>query len=352
MLVTLQYCMHYCIKEVNWLYSLNLFYLLFQIVFTMNSPFILNFDKFERNQFWKKYPCHVKTVCRISAYLRSVGKNKIIINCQSKNNIEHAEVMALKSIDKKLTDRLIKQCDISTQASGSQKTTEFVFDISVRLNRSPCTNCQKYILKKILEIQKLIPTVNIRFILFFSFLNYSTKSEELTLQKLCQWILAFINRRISVIIGPIIVTKVVPKPRYICIRNSHIKENQNLILQFRKLVNLIQYSLQKQSNDNFTIITHRLFSNENCIKEELRNYSSNNPIYIPIFPKIKHFLSELVPNLSEGNSTNPLNLPHKSKVITERKFIHSRVRTLRISGCGYKNRSRKRKNTNKKKPNV
>ena len=314
----------------------------------MNSPFILNFDKFECNQFWKKDPRHVQTVCRISAYLRSVGKNKIILNCQSKSNIEHAEIIALKSIDKKLNVRLIKQFNIvSIQASGSQTPTEIVFDFSVRLNRSPCSSCQKCILNKILEIQQLVPAVNIRFVLFFSFLGYNaTSTEEATLRELNQWILSFINNGISVIIGPIVVTRVVPKPMKICTRNSQVKENIILILQFRKLLNRIHYSLQEQTNCNFITTIDRIFSNEDCIEEEFKNYCINNPKFIPIFPDTKHFLSELVPQIVQIVITSPL----KRKVIAKRQYTNSRVRTFRINGC--KNRTRKRKSTSKKKPKM
>ena len=309
----------------------------------MNSPFILNFDKFECNQFWKKDPKHIQTVCRMSAYIRTVAKNKIIVNCKAKSNFEHAEVIALKSIDKKLEVKLIKQYNLCVQASGSQTPTEIVFDFSVRLNRSPCSRCQMCILNKILEIQELIAPVNIRFILFFSFLNCSPScTEEDTLQELNQWILTFIKNGISVIIGPIIVNRVVPRPKGVCIRKSQKRESINFILQFRKLLYCIQHSIQDQINCDFVILIGRIFSYEDCIEEELKNYTHNNPKFISIFPKDKRFLSELVPKILGIDSTTPL----KHKIFTERQYSNSRVRTSRVNG--YKNRTKRI--TSKKKP--
>ena len=265
------------------------------------SPFLHDFTKFEIQQFWAAYP--VQTVCRMSVYLRTTNTHTQVTNCRSINGIEHAEVTALNSITERTIPLLKKRCP---------KEESTVFDLSIRINLFPCAACRKEIFKTVLRIQRIIPKVSIRFILFFSCLHREK------VKRLGRWIFKFIAKGITVVVGPILLNTLA-KPGKLSSREveNSFRSDVELLFQFYDLLEIVQSSIKKYLS--FSYYASDIFTFVIYTREELKSISLKNPPFICIFPDSKYFLTELVPKVrsqkykNNNNNNNKVQKYHRNK---------------------------------------
>ena len=170
-------------------------------------PYISEFLEFEREYFWLQ--CHKPTtVCRISTYLRSNNGDKQLSTRYSKpHDGLHAELTALEFVAKELSYQLPVHYDPRDQST--------ILDLNMRINNSPCSECQPRIANIILGIKGLVPNVPFRFVMFFSNLYSGELEIEEAIQVFSKWVIELIECGIVVIICPLIVYKMVPKPERI-----------------------------------------------------------------------------------------------------------------------------------------
>ena len=159
-----------------------------------------------------------RTVCKVLVSVKSTKStlNKTFKNASVSCNKEHAEFLALLNITKNLIRYL-------------HKTEVTEFDFTMRLNNSPCHECQSFIKYWIQHITlSLIPHATYRFTLYFS--KVYSEEEVLIIDNLKDWALVLVGLGITVFFYPIIVSQTIK-----CHENEKeviIKSDQELIMNY------------------------------------------------------------------------------------------------------------------------
>ena len=141
---------------------------------------------------------------------------------------DHAEVTALNYIVDELGSKPL--------AIGDGPS---VLEVIIRLNNSPCFKCQDILLDQLLEIKGMAPRVHFRLVLFFS--NLYQKTEK-GIEKFSQWVLNLVKNGVIVILCPLVVYKMVPKPDGISDSDVHemAELGRGCIEDFRGLLSEIE----------------------------------------------------------------------------------------------------------------
>ena len=193
------------------------------------TEYINKFTNYDRGQF-KRNAKRLRTVCRVFVRVTLKQGNKPqkkeFKDESTSSNKGHAEFLALLNITKDLM-KYLHQTD-------KAKITEI--DLVIRLNNSPCHDCQSFIKYWIQHvIRGLIPQVDFRFILHFS--NFYTEIDTFK-----NWALALANLGITLFFCPIIVSQILPcgsvKKVVNRIKNSDIKLMTNFTTLFTEFPNL------------------------------------------------------------------------------------------------------------------
>ena len=239
-------------------------------------PYIREFPPPEREYFWLQ--CDPPTtLCRISTYLRSDhGDMQLRTRYSKPQRSLHAELTALKYVANEL--------DCQLPLHYNPKDTSTIFDLNMRINNSPCSKCHGTITEYLLRIKSLIPKVPFRFIMFFSNLYSGELTLDKTTELFSKWIIELVKYGIVVIICPIIVHKMVPKPKEISAEDvdEMVQLDRRCIDNFRGL--LEEFDSLKNPRSHFNIeISHPFFRAE--YEVYMRLFSWEKPHYISIFPK-------------------------------------------------------------------
>ena len=161
------------------------------------TEYINKFTSDDTIQF-KRIAKRPRTVCRVFVRVTLKQGNKPqkkeFKDESTSSNKGHAEFLALLNITKDLM-KYLHQTD-------KAKITEI--DLVIRLNNSPCHDCQSFIKYWIQHvIRGLIPQVDFRFILHFS--NFYTEIDTFK-----NWALELASPRITLFFCPIIVSQILP----------------------------------------------------------------------------------------------------------------------------------------------
>ena len=201
-------------------------------------------------------------------------------------------MQALRNVEEEVAQKL---------ASYSQNNS--VLDVCFWITNSPCHECQAMILEKMKSIQSQSPKSYLRLILFFSNLyckypyGYSKNSsnEPETLERLKNWFLNLAKENISVLVGSLIVSKVVPEPKP---NKKPLTKRKNRDLKslgyVRKILHKIRPHLSKMK---FTSNHSKVFSHDPTDKKILDEISPNNCPFISIYPVEFPILSKLTPSI-------------------------------------------------------
>ena len=263
-------------------------------------PYIRDFTDFERDYFWLQ--CYKPTtLCKIAVVLRSEAGSKVLSKRYSKPHEDnHAEVTALNYIVDELGSKPL--------AIGDGPS---VLEVIIRLNNSPCFKCQDILLDQLLEIKGMAPRVHFRLVLFFSNLYHKT---DKGIEKFSQWVLNLVENGIIVILCPLVVYKMVPKPDEISDSDVHemVELGRGCIEDFRELLSEIE-----SYKGLFSVLTsHEFFRKD--YQPYMRLFGWENPHFFSIKPK---------------------KLPHQlSKLFIESEFFECKVAKKGVTTC----RGRKR----------
>ncbi|KAI6650305.1 hypothetical protein LOD99_5983 [Oopsacas minuta] len=171
------------------------------------------------------------------------------------------------------------------------KYLDSVIDINILLNNSPCRECQLHLLKKIIAVKENLSNIQFRLILYFTNL-YCGKGARIdeALDRLSRWIMKLVNESFVVIICPIIVSTMVPKPKRLPnkLGTGIEKYDKSCIRDFRKLLKKIELI-----NSTLKVFTsNRLFRKQIPIKMSL--FTWRKPQFISFYPDDKENLSYFV----------------------------------------------------------
>ena len=230
-------------------------------------PYIRDFTDFEQDYFWLQ--CNKPTtICRIAVVLRSEAGDKVLSQRYSKpHEDDHAEVTALNYIVDKLGSKPIIIGDGPS-----------VLEVIIRLNNSPCFECQDVLLDHLLVIKGMAPRIHFRLVLLFS--NLYHKSDK-GIEKFSQWVLDLVDKGVIVILCPLVVYKMVPKPDEISGSDVHeiVKLGRDCIENFRELLSEIE-----SYKGLFSVWTsHEFFRKDN--QPCMRLFGWESPQFFSIFPK-------------------------------------------------------------------
>ena len=254
-------------------------------------PYIRKFPPFERKYFWLQCD-KPTTLCRISTYLRGINGDRQLCTRYSKPLSIHAELTALKFVTNDLKHELPTHYDPKDQS--------VIFDLNMRINNSPCSKCQGPITQHLLKIKSLIPNIPFRFILFFSNLYCGALEIDETMEVFSKWVIELIQYGIVVIMCPLIVYKMVPKPEEILADDvdEMIQLDRRCIDNFRGL--LEEFDYQNNSKSRFDVlISHQFFRADYDVY--MRLFSWEKLHYISIFPKgVQSYITKLVIELPKS----------------------------------------------------
>ena len=230
-------------------------------------PYIRDFTEYERDYFWLQ--CYKPTtLCKIAVVLRSEAGDKVLSKRYSKpHEDDHAEVTALNYITGELGSKPLVVGDDSS-----------VLEVIIRLNNSPCFKCQGILFDRLLEIKGMAPKVHFRLILFFSNLYHKT---DKGIAIFSQWVLSLVEKNVIVILCPLVVYKMVPKPDEISSSEVHeiVELGRDCINNFRELLSEIE-----SYKGLFSVWTsHEFFRKDN--QPCMRLFGWENPHFFSVFPK-------------------------------------------------------------------
>ena len=264
-----------------------------------------NYTEEELHQLWGSSSSRLTTHCWMSAVVRTADREVNVANSNNsiyakkrRDKILHAEFLALRN-NGEISEKLTEICE--------NKTENSIFDLAFWITNSPCSDCRKLISERMEEIQFLFPEMQLRLLLFFSSLYcdevfaVDTPEEEKfdkALDQLRDWIVSLISVKISVIIGPIIVSKMVPEPKEVKeTKINRIPERKrrdlHFLVLFRKLKRKI---LPYISARKFSFTSSQTAFTDGPLDQNiLDGISANNLFYFSIFPSENPQLSEISP---------------------------------------------------------
>ena len=264
------------------------------------------YDESELHQMWGTCSCRITTLCWLSMVLRTQNTELILTDCNTSitpkkspnKEIVHSEVQALRNVEEEVAQKL---------AFYSQNNS--VLDFCCWITNSPCHECQAMILEKMKLAQSQSPKSFLRLILFFSNLYRGSKDgcsknsseQEKTdeaLESLKDWFLNLAKENISILVGSLVVSRVVPEPETVKVSKvSRLtvrkKKDLHSLVYFRKMLRKLRPHL---SEINFTCdYNGDVFSNIPVDENILDEISPNNCPYISIYPVEFPLLSMLTP---------------------------------------------------------
>ena len=257
-----------------------------------------NYTEEERHQLWGTSTKRLTTYCWMSAIFRTQDREVELTNpdncvspvkCHNSNEIKHAESIALRNFEE-IFYNFTKIAENNTENS--------IFDLAFWITNSPCHKCKELIYEEMRKIHYLHPEMNLRVLLFFSSLYCNKLSFETALDQLGEWIVDLIGVKISVIIGPIIVSNIVPKPQNVKeSKGERIPERRRRDLYsfelFQELKRIIQPFLNAKK---YSLKSSQPLFDQNPIDEKiLEEIPPNTLFYFSIFPTDNPRLSELNP---------------------------------------------------------
>ena len=256
----------------------------------------------ELHQMWGTCSCKITTLCWLSMVLRTQNTEVILTDCNTSitpkkytnKEIVHSEVLALRNVEEDTAQKL---------AFYSQNNS--VLDVCFWITNSPCHECQAMILEKMKMIQSQSPKSFLRLILFFSNLyrknpdgcskNSNEQKTDEALERLKDWFLNLAKENISILVGSLVVSRVVPKPEThkIPLLTKRKKRDLHSLVYFRKMLRKIKPRL---SEIKFTCdYGGDVFSNIPVDENILDEISPNSCPYISIYPVEFPLLSMLTP---------------------------------------------------------
>ena len=259
--------------------------------------YISSFTTFERNQFLKLFTLQMRptTVCKTSAILRGKG-NSVLKKIQRRSSAfkRHAEVNALNYV--------VKQLQNEVKINKPLKNNSTTFDLTMRLNNSPCSDCQRFISGKILEIQKMFSQVHFKLILFFSNFYRGTHNFKDALDIFTQWIMLLTQSGTVVILCPIIIHQMIPSKKSLSNEKKKKIEKLDLlcIRNFRKILKNL-----KLKNASINVATsHCLFCKQ--IKVNMSLFTWKNPQCISV--------KSSKPRVCKSPSLKRMKIPNKKSI--------------------------------------
>ena len=204
----------------------------------------------EKKYYWNRFNYkEANTFCRIAVVLHSEDSRDVgdVLSTRfsEPHDGKHAEVAALEYIVNDL------------ESKGPMIEDDSVLDVIIRINNSPCPDCQKILFSLLMEIKKMAPNSHFRLIIFFSNL-YLDGVEELA-----EWILELVGKDVIVILCPLFVCKMVPMPKNISKIDKSARpiRDQKCIESFRDLLSEIEEKKKKKKGPRSSSIetSHGLF---------------------------------------------------------------------------------------------
>ena len=230
----------------------------------------------EKEYYWKRFNYkEANTFCRIAVVLHSEDSRDVgdVLSTRfsEPHDGKHAEIVALEYIVNDLESQKLKIKDDS------------VIDVIIRINNSPCPDCQEILFDLLVEIKKMATNSHFRLIIFFSNL-YLDGVEELA-----EWILELIEEDVVVILCPLFVCKMVRMPKNISkiAKSDRPIRDQKCIKSFRDLLSEIEKKKKKKKDPGSSSIemSHELFKKRYQVYKSL--FSWEHPHFISISPRNK-----------------------------------------------------------------
>ena len=241
----------------------------------------------EKLYYWNRFNYkEANTFCRIAVVLHSEDSRDVgdvlSTRFEEPHDGEHAEVVALEHIVNDLKSQRLKIQDNSV-----------VLDVIIRINNSPCPDCQEILFRLLMKIKEMASNSHFRLIIFFSNLYGKTKEgvEEFT-----EWILKLVEEDVIVILCPLFVCKMVPIPKNISkiAKSDRPIRDQKCIESFRDVLSEIDeyigsFSIEEDTGSSsieedpvpFIEISHELFIKSSQVSKSL--FSWKYPHFISIF---------------------------------------------------------------------
>ena len=232
-------------------------------------PYIRKFYFSEKKYYWGQCD-EPNTFCRIAVVLHRKGGEKVGDEISTRFSEpydgKHAEIVALEYIVDELESRKLMIEDDSA-----------VLDVIIRINNSPCSNCQEMIPDLLKKIRSFAPKSHFRLILFFS--NLYDKSEE-GIEEFSEWILKLVLKEgVIVFLCPLFVSKMVPTPYRIskAVKSDIDEGDQDCIDNFRDLFSKFigKCNIQK---------SHDFFQESYPVYKSLFSRGWEKPHHIAILP--------------------------------------------------------------------
>ena len=262
-----------------------------------------HYSQEDRHQLWGTSKLRLTTYCWMSLILRN-GEQEVVlfdstestvprktINIDNKKDIIHSERIVLGQMEECLAG---KMPDIFLNFSDSS-----ILDLAIWITNSPCIDCRDIITAKLKYLQQELNPMNLRLILFFSnlFCDRKGKPEE-TLDSLKDWLLSLIEMKVSVILGPIIVSGIVPKPKEIPLVKTYkiqIRKKKDIhsLTYMRKIKRKILST--KSSTVLNLVLNHEALSDELIDDNIFAGIPVNGLVFFSLTQPDKHHLSKLTP---------------------------------------------------------
>ena len=233
----------------------------------------------EKLYYWNRFNYkEANTFCRIAVVLHSEDSRDVddvlSTRFEEPHDGKHAEVVALEHIVTDLESKEIIQDD------------SVVLDVIIRINNSPCFDCQKILFDFLMEIMENAPNSHFRLIIFFS--NLYDKTNE-GVEEFTEWILELVEEDVIVILCPLFVCRMVPIPKNISkiAKSDRPIRDQKCIESFRDLLSEIERKKKKKKDPGSSSIeiSHELFKKSYQVFQSL--FSWKKPRFISIFPRNK-----------------------------------------------------------------
>ena len=223
----------------------------------------------EREYYWEQ--CDgFNTFCKATVVLHSKDVNdELSLSFSKQRPGKHAEIVVLEEIVDDLKSQKLKIKDDSV-----------VLDVIIRINNSPCSDCQEILFDLLMEIKEMASNSHFRLIIFFS--NLYDKTNE-GIEEFTEWILELVEKDVIVILCPLFVYTMVPMPYKINTTDKMERANldQDCIDSFRDLLSEIE-----EYSGSFSIeISDDLFQKRYKVYKSLFNWE--DPHFISIFPRNK-----------------------------------------------------------------
>ena len=260
-----------------------------------------NYSPKEREQLWGTSSARLTTHCWMSLVLRNGTEEELVSDCNesivpiksndSVKKIHHAESIALSQIGRILPAKIPEILLNSNESS--------ILDLAIWITNSPCNDCKELITNKLRYLQSALRDVSLRLLLFFSSLYLGGQSSsDIPIDQMRDWLLSLVEMKISVIVGPIIVSKAVLKPSEIRDSKTHkieIRKKRDIhsLSYIRKLKRKI---LSSQSTLLLNVFhNHKALSSEVIDENILGDITGRSLLYFSLTLPARHQLGKLNP---------------------------------------------------------